>query len=188
MAASKINYESATSGQPHGTYLNSKSKIIGNLVLQNSARIDGKVEGDIVANGEVAVGDTAVVSARIQAPAVVVCGKVSGDINAQSIEIGAKAQVVGNLSSAFLNVEHGAVLDGRCSISGISDGAQDDSRRHAQATGVTDSMNDNEGLHDQQTPSFLTSQQRAELRARGYSEEAMEKMTPIEVHTILGVA
>ena len=186
MAASKISYEPDTSGQPHGTYLNSTSKIIGNLVLQNSARIDGKVEGDIVAKGEVVVGDTAVVSARIQAPAVVVCGKVSGDINAQSIEIGPKARVVGNLSSAFLNVEHGAVLDGRCSISGIGDEAET-SRRQPHEPAVTQSMPGTEKLRDKQPLSFVTSQQRADLRARGYSDEAIERMTPIEAHTILGL-
>jgi cytoskeletal protein CcmA (bactofilin family) len=120
-----------------GTYLNSKSKIIGNVVLRNSARIDGKVEGDIVATGDVVIGDSAVVSARIEAPAVVVCGKVNGDISADSIEIGAKAKVVGNLSSAFLNVEHGAVLDGRCSVSGIKE-EPFESRRQPEETVLTE--------------------------------------------------
>jgi cytoskeletal protein CcmA (bactofilin family) len=169
-----------------GTYLNSKSKIIGNVVLRDSARIDGKVEGDIVATGAIVIGDTAIVSARIQAPAVVVCGKVNGDISAGSIEIGAKAKVVGNLSSAFLNVEHGAVLDGRCSVSGIEEAAQ--SRGQPEASPLREPPSANEQVAAQAPSSFVTSRQRADLRARGYKDESIDTMTPLEVHTILGLS
>lgn len=183
MATFKAADETGAPGQ-HATYLNSTSRIIGNIVIQNSARIDGKVEGDIVANGELAIGESAVVSARIQAPAVVVRGKVSGDISAQSIEIGPNAKVVGNLTSAILNVEHGAVLDGRCSISGLqAEAVVARAQLQADATRQRDSA-------EPHMPGVIpvTKAQRADLRARGYSDEAIDKMTPIEVHTILGLS
>jgi len=184
MATSKI--ASDASGE-HGTYLNSSSQIVGNIVLQESARIDGKLQGDIVAQGEIIIGDGAIVSARIQAPAVVVCGEVSGDINAQSIEIGPRAKVAGNLTSAILNVEHGAVLEGRCSISGVQAEGEDPSRRELQRNPVKEKVSSSEP-YPQHGVAPIRRQQRADLRARGYSDELIDKMTPIEVLTILGLS
>jgi cytoskeletal protein CcmA (bactofilin family) len=185
MGTSRIADETGTSGQ-HATYLNSTSRIIGNIVIQNSARIDGKVEGDIVTNGKLSIGESAVVSARIQAPTVVVCGKVSGDISAQSIEIGPRAKVVGNLTSAILNVEHGAVLDGRCSVSGLQTGEV--APREVQGNAIRPDASNGEPSHEQPAVGPVTKDQRAGLRARGHSDAAIEKMTPIELHTILGLS
>ena len=101
----------------HCAYVNSASKIIGNLFFQNVARIDGRVEGDIVAADRLIVGDTAEIAARIEAPSVVVSGKVNGEIKASKrIEIRAPARVVGTLTSPILVVEPGAVVDGHCAM------------------------------------------------------------------------
>jgi cytoskeletal protein CcmA (bactofilin family) len=98
-------------------YVNSASKIIGNLFFPHAARIDGRVEGDIVAKDQLIVGATAEIAARIEAPSVVVSGKVEGEIRASKrIEIRAPAKVVGTLSCPILVVEPGAVVDGHCAM------------------------------------------------------------------------
>jgi cytoskeletal protein CcmA (bactofilin family) len=58
------------------------------------------------------------VTAQIKAAAIIVAGKVSGDITATSrIEIRPSAKVVGNLTAPVLVVHEGATFEGHCSMS-----------------------------------------------------------------------
>jgi len=112
-------------GQPaqdksYGNLLNKTSIVVGNLSFEGTVRIEGKVDGDIMASAEVSIGQGAQVTARIQAPVVSIHGKLSGDIIARRIELGPTARVVGNLTCANLTIDSGAVLDGLCSVSGSS--------------------------------------------------------------------
>lgn len=123
--ASKLMAAALPAGQPaqdriYGNLLNKTSIVVGNLFFEGTVRIEGKVDGDIVASAEVSIGQGAQVTARIQAPVVSIHGKLSGDIIARRIELGPTARVVGNLTCANLTIDSGAVLDGLCSVSGSS--------------------------------------------------------------------
>ncbi len=195
----KSRHESA---YEHGAYVSSASKIIGNLFFQNVARIDGVVEGDIVATDELIVGDTAEIAARIEAPSVVVSGKVKGEIKASKrIEIRAPAKVVGTLISPILVVEPGAIVDGHCAM--LPEAPREEHRPPEQRLIVLEELaEENEELAEQEEevaeqseeePSqqgisfFITKRQRADLLARGYDDAAIDKMTPSDAHRILGL-
>jgi cytoskeletal protein CcmA (bactofilin family) len=102
------------------TYLNRTSTLTGYLFFEAAVRIDGKIDGEIIATGEVIIGESAQVAAHIQAPSVSVHGRLNGDIIAQKIELRTTARVVGNITSAVLKIDSGAVLYGRCSMPGTS--------------------------------------------------------------------
>ena len=69
-------------------YLDRGSKISGKISFEGPARIDGEVDGEIVAKDSITIGESAVVTAHIRAASVSVAGKVSGDIVAsQRIDI-----------------------------------------------------------------------------------------------------
>jgi len=98
-------------------YLDSGSKISGKLSFEGPTRIDGQVDGEIVAKESLTIGESAVVTAQIKAASIVVAGKVSGDIIAvQRIEIRPSAKVLGNLTAPVLVVHEGAVFEGHCSM------------------------------------------------------------------------
>lgn len=98
-------------------YLDSGSKISGKLFFEGATRIDGQVDGEVMAKESLVIGESAVVTAQIKAAAIVVAGKVSGDIIAtQRIEIRPSARVVGNLSAPILVVHEGAMFEGHCSM------------------------------------------------------------------------
>lgn len=98
-------------------YLDSGSKISGKLMFEGPIRIDGQVDGEITAKESLVIGETAVVTAQIKANAIVVAGKVSGDIFAtQRLEIRPSARVIGNLTSPVLIVHEGAMFEGHCSM------------------------------------------------------------------------
>lgn len=106
-------------------YLDRGSRVSGKLVFDGAARIDGQVDGEITAKENLVIGDSAVVTAQINAMSVVVAGRVSGDITAsQRIEIRPSARVVGNLASPVLVIHEGALFEGHCAMQ--AEGARED--------------------------------------------------------------
>jgi cytoskeletal protein CcmA (bactofilin family) len=98
-------------------YLDSGSKITGKLSFDGPTRIDGQVDGEITGKDSLTIGETAVVTAQLKAAAIIVAGKVSGDIIAtQRIEIRPSARVIGNLTAPILVVHEGALFEGHCSM------------------------------------------------------------------------
>jgi cytoskeletal protein CcmA (bactofilin family) len=104
----------ALTGEAH---LDRGTKVSGKLSFDGPARIDGEVDGEITSKDSLHIGETAVVTAQIKAAAIVVGGKVSGDITGtQKIEIRPSAKVVGNLAAPLLSIHEGAQFEGHCSM------------------------------------------------------------------------
>ena len=100
-----------------GSYLSEDSKASGKLNFEGPARIDGQIDGEIIAKDSIMIGESAVVTGPIQAALVIVAGKVSGDIIAsQSIELRFSAKVLGNLTSNVLIVHDGSWFEGHCAM------------------------------------------------------------------------
>ena len=98
------------------TVIGSDSTIRGELTIQGTVRVDGNVEGDIRADW-VIVGETGKVRGNVQARAMVVGGKVEGNIDAAEIvELKDKAQVFGEICAAKLAMSEGALFDGQSSM------------------------------------------------------------------------
>jgi cytoskeletal protein CcmA (bactofilin family) len=98
-------------------YLDEGSKISGKLLFEGPVRIDGQVDGEISANDTVVIGETAVVTAHLKAPSVVIAGKISSDVSAaKRLEIRPTAKISGNLTTPVLVVHAGALFEGHCTM------------------------------------------------------------------------
>jgi cytoskeletal protein CcmA (bactofilin family) len=87
----------------------------GLVQLREPARIDGEVDGAVLATAAVWVGETGRVRARVEAPEVVVAGEIEGDIVAsRRVELTATGRVTGSVESPLLVLAEGGVLDGAC--------------------------------------------------------------------------
>jgi len=107
----------ATAGAEGRAYLDRGARVNGKLYFEGAARIDGQVDGEITSKDSLVIGETAVITAHINATSVVVGGKVSGDINAtHRLEIRPSARVVGNLASPVLVIHEGASFEGHCTM------------------------------------------------------------------------
>jgi cytoskeletal protein CcmA (bactofilin family) len=106
-------------------YLDRTSKITGKLSFEASTRLDGTIDGEILAKDHLTIGESATINAQIRAASIVVAGKVHGDITAtHRIEIRPSGRVIGNLSAPVLVVHDGALFEGHCSMQ--SDSAQNE--------------------------------------------------------------
>jgi cytoskeletal protein CcmA (bactofilin family) len=97
------------------------SRVEGKLTFEGSVRIDGHVEGEISAQDTVIIGESADITAQIQANSVIVHGRVNGDITARKrVELKAPATVVGNISTPSFVVHEGVVFEGHCTMGGAA--------------------------------------------------------------------
>jgi len=121
-ARPQLSPQAPAEGRSH---LDRGTKISGKLTFDGPARIDGEVDGEIIAKDTLSISESAVVTAQIKTGSIVVAGKVSGDIvSSQRIEIGPLAKVIGNLTAPVLVVHEGALFEGHCSMH--PEGARED--------------------------------------------------------------
>jgi cytoskeletal protein CcmA (bactofilin family) len=104
-------------------HLGHGSRVEGKLTFEGSVRIDGQVEGEINAQDTVIIGEGAELTAQIHANAVVVQGRMTGDITARRrVELKAPATVTGNINTPSLVIHEGVVFEGRCTMGGAASG------------------------------------------------------------------
>ena len=87
----------------------------GLLSFRGAARVDGKLSGDVVAEGCLVIGEGAQVHGRIEVDELIVGGELEGEIHARKrVELLNTARVVGSLRCPRLAVAEGGILEGRC--------------------------------------------------------------------------
>jgi cytoskeletal protein CcmA (bactofilin family) len=95
------------------TIIGKGTSIEGTVNIEGSTRIDGNVTGKVMSNDVITVGSTGIVKAEIRAKAIVVGGRVEGNLIAsEKVELQAKSELVGDITSKSLLVEHGAIFHG----------------------------------------------------------------------------
>lgn len=98
-------------------FLGKGTRLSGKIVFEGTARIEGQVEGEIVANDTLMIGESALLNAQINGGTVIIHGKVTGDINAsKKLEIRAPGKLYGNVTTPSLVIEEGVVFEGHCSM------------------------------------------------------------------------
>jgi len=98
-------------------HLGKGSRVEGKLTFDGSVKIDGNVDGEVQAQQAVIIGESAVITAQINAETVVVKGKVTGDITARKqVELRAPAKLSGNITTPSLVIHEGVFFEGHCSM------------------------------------------------------------------------
>ena len=88
------------------------SSVTGTLSTQGIARIDGNVEGTVTADWLI-VGETGCLRGDTVSRGMMVAGRMEGNIKAdESVEIGSKGIVEGDIYTVKLNIAEGACFDG----------------------------------------------------------------------------
>lgn len=106
--------------QPTGEldgFLDNGSHLTGELRFQDTFRIDGKVAGKILSDGNLIVGEKGEIEAEVRVRSVCIAGLLRGTIrDAQRVEIASTGKVYGDINTQALVVEDGAVFEGCCSM------------------------------------------------------------------------
>lgn len=88
--------------------------IVGNCETDGTVRVEGTVEGSIKAGKAVVVGKQGLVSGDITTQDAVISGRIEGTLVAASrLELQATCQIDGEVHTRRMQLEEGAVLNGR---------------------------------------------------------------------------
>ena len=99
---------------PADTIIGANVEIKGSLHNHGPIHIHGKVIGDIISDGLVVIGESAIITGPITARQVDVSGQVHGIITAEEqIELQPKSLVKGDLSTNRLSIKPGAIFIGK---------------------------------------------------------------------------
>ena len=96
----------------------------GTMIFKDpvNLRINGEFDGKLDTKGTLTIGANAQVRADIDGEDITIAGKVTGNITATvKLNIIPPAQIIGDVSTPVLGVSEGAVLNGRCNMTAISD-------------------------------------------------------------------
>lgn len=100
-----------------GAYLGPGTKINGKLHFDGPVVIEGEIEGEIIAQANITVGQQATIKGKITAASILVQGKVMADVQAEKrLEVQPPGSVVGDVMAQSLVIGDGAVLEGHISM------------------------------------------------------------------------
>lgn len=96
------------------TLLGPEMKLTGTIKGKGALRIEGQVEGEIEYDGDLVVGEKAVVRASIKANSVTIAGMVEGDVVVNGrLELVSTGKLIGDMSAQTFVVAEGALFRGR---------------------------------------------------------------------------
>lgn len=108
-------------GKDEVTIISAGVLIEGKLSSNGNIRIDGSINGDVFAEGNITVGESGEINGQLNAEVVNVGGRVNGSINAkEKLTLEAKSNLKGDLITKILVIEAGAMFEGKSSMSGNS--------------------------------------------------------------------
>jgi cytoskeletal protein CcmA (bactofilin family) len=118
MFNSKANKNLGKSAESFETIIGASLRVDGNILLRNSVRIDGVVNGNILQDDEheatVAIAKGATVTGDIRAQHVIVSGTLRGNIfSSDRVELLETAFVTGDITYGSLGTQVGARIDGK---------------------------------------------------------------------------
>jgi cytoskeletal protein CcmA (bactofilin family) len=106
----------ASSGDLSG-FLDVGSHFEGELKFEQSFRVDGKVVGKVVSEGDLVVGESGEIDGEIRVGRLFVSGLVKGEIHAtRRLSIHPRGRVEGVVHARALVIEEGGILEGRSSM------------------------------------------------------------------------
>ena len=89
-------------------------KIEGKITSSGNIRVDGEIQGDIIAQSNVTIGEQGQVSGQINADVITIGGKVSGTVRAkEKLVLESKGNLKGDIYTKILVVEAGAKFAGK---------------------------------------------------------------------------
>ncbi len=91
--------------------------IKGDIESKGDFRIDGKVEGNLVTDGKILVGETGVFLGNITCDRCEISGAFEGKIIVKDLlSVTAGAKITGEIITGKLQVQPGAVFNGTCKM------------------------------------------------------------------------
>ncbi len=98
---------------PVSTVISADVQVLGDIIGENSIKIDGKVKGNIEIKKSVILGKNSTVEGNIESNSAVIYGKVTGNITAKNTVLKNMGRVEGDIDTHTIEIEAGGVCNGK---------------------------------------------------------------------------
>ncbi len=89
----------------------------GTIWYKGTIRVDGRLEGEIYTDGNLIIGQKAVVTAKIEAGTVTCQGRITGEIVAKNlVKLLSPAVFDGSITTPLLSMDEGVMFNGSCNM------------------------------------------------------------------------
>jgi len=106
-------------------FLDQGVRFEGTLEATGVFRIDAEMKGNVFSSDTLVLGESARVDGKIEGNHIVVSGKFDGVIFAKGrVEIQAKGVITGEIHTPCLVIEPGGIFDGRCHMLAATESAK----------------------------------------------------------------
>jgi cytoskeletal protein CcmA (bactofilin family) len=103
-------------------FLGEGTQFKGVLSFAGAVRVDGQLEGEIVGDELLIIGEPGQVKAEIEVGTLVVSGRIQGNITARErVELLRPGRVTGTIRTPCLIVAEGALFNGNCEMAGAGE-------------------------------------------------------------------
>ena len=101
------------------------TEIKGDITCKGDIRIDGKLEGNLVSEGKVVVGEQGLIEGTIECAFATIAGNIKANIKVNELLIlKATANLVGEITTNKLQIEPGANFSGNCKMGAVIKGLE----------------------------------------------------------------
>ena len=97
--------------------ISSEVEIVGTVKTSGSIQVEGRIEGEILSQGDVVIGKSGSVKGNLNVNSISVAGTVQGNISAKDrIELKSTARLLGDIKAKRLAVEDGVTFVGKSEV------------------------------------------------------------------------
>ncbi len=92
------------------TFINANTKIEGNIVSKSELKIQGIINGDLIAKN-IVIDRQAICNGKIDSEVAIISGQFDGEIKSNHVEIKSTAHINGHILKSTISVDAGAKID-----------------------------------------------------------------------------
>jgi cytoskeletal protein CcmA (bactofilin family) len=99
------------------TIIGQATQVRGTVTAGGTIRVDGQVEGEISAKGDIIIGETGAIQAQLKGRNATIAGTVHGNVDVvDKLEITASGKLYGDIKTGILIIGEGAIFKGSCEM------------------------------------------------------------------------
>lgn len=97
------------------TIIGKSVKVEGDFIGQGDVVVEGVVNGKLITDKSLVVGQEAKIMADVKAESAVIAGEILGNVKvAKQLELKSTSKINGDIETQLISVETGAIINGKC--------------------------------------------------------------------------
>ena len=117
VAPSQVTSESQPESGEIIAFVGEEVTFKGTIRYQGTVRVDGRLEGEIYTDGNLIIGQKAVITAKIHAGTIMCQGQITGEVEAKHrVKLLSPAVFDGTITTPLLSMDEGVIFNGTCNM------------------------------------------------------------------------